>query len=153
MNLYNYILTNVRENKFIFNKEYMEDALILYEKAKKINKDKKKYNDVFIYDIKMPSSFTYVLEKEELETMGETESVFVLLEGGYYQKIYLTAEDTFTQNGDKIVVLKDENNVEAKYNYNVNKQRLIDVKSKESREALRVSKDVKKQLMKKNCCL
>lgn len=149
MNLYNYILTNVRENKFIFNKEYMEDALILYEKAKKINKDKKKYNDVFIYDIKMPSSFTYVLEKEELETMGETESVFVLLEGGYYQKIYLTAEDTFTQNGDKIVVLKDENNVEAKYNYNVNKQRLIDVKSKESREALRVSKDVKKQLMKK----
>lgn len=150
MNLYNYILTNVRENKFIFNKEYMEDALILYEKAKKINKDKKKYNDIFIYDIKIPDSLTCVLEKEELETMGERESVFVFLEGGYYQKIYLTAEDTITQNGDKIVELKDENNVEAEYNYNVNKQRLIDLKSKESWEALRVSKGVKKQLMEKN---
>ena len=150
MNLYNYILTNVRENKFIFNKEYMEDALILYEKAKKINKGKKKYNDIFIYDIKIPDSLTCVLEKEELETMGERESVFVFLEGGYYQKIYLTAEDTITQNGDKIVELKDENNVEAEYNYNVNKQRLIDLKSKESWEALRVSKGVKKQLMEKN---
>ena len=68
MELYNYILTNVRANKFIFNKEYMEDALKLYEKAKKINKGKKKYNDIFIYDIEIPDSLTCVLEKEELET-------------------------------------------------------------------------------------
>lgn len=148
MNLYNYILTNVRENKFIFNKEDMEDALILYEKAKKINKDKKKYNNVFIYDIKMPSSFTCVLEKEELETMGEMESVFVFLEGGCYHKLYLTVEDKITRDDDEILKIKDAD--DAEYHYIINNQELIDLKSEESREALRVSKGVKKQLMKKN---
>lgn len=141
MNLYNYILTNVRKNKFIFNKEDMEDTLKLYEEAKKINKGKKKYNDIFIYDIEIPDGFRCVLDKEELETLVNRKSVFVFLEGGYYQKIYLTAEDTITRNGDKILVLKDENNAEAEYNYYVNNKILIDLKSNESREALRVSKD------------
>ena len=148
MNLYNYILTNVRENKFIFNKEYMEDALILYEKAKKINKGKKKYNDIFIYDIKIPDSLTCVLEKEELETMGEMESVFVFLEGGCYHKLYLTVEDKITRDADEILEMKDAD--DAEYHYIINNQELIDLKSEESREALRVSKGVKKQLMKKN---
>lgn len=148
MNLYNYILTNVRENKFIFNKEYMEDALILYEKAKKINKGKKKYNDIFIYDIKIPDSLTCVLEKEELETMGEMESVFVFLEGGCYHKLYLTVEDKITRDDDEILEMKDAD--DAEYHYIINNQELIDLKSEESREALRVSKGVKKQLMKKN---
>lgn len=148
MNLYNYILTNVRENKFIFNKEYMEDALILYEKAKKINKGKKKYNDIFIYDIKIPDSLTCVLEKEELETMGEMENVFVFLEGGCYHKLYLTVEDKITRDDDEILEMKDAD--DAEYHYIINNQELIDLKSEESREALRVSKGVKKQLMKKN---
>ena len=148
MNLYNYILTNVRENKFIFNKEYMEDALILYEKAKKITKGKKKYNDIFIYDIKIPDSLTCVLEKEELETMGEMESVFVFLEGGCYHKLYLTVEDKITRDDDEILEMKDAD--DAEYHYIINNQELIDLKSEESREALRVSKGVKKQLMKKN---
>ena len=148
MNLYNYILTNVRENKFIFNKEYMEDALILYEKAKKINKGKKKYNDIFIYDIKIPDSLTCVLEKEELETMGEMESVFVFLEGGCYHKLYLTVEDKITRDDDEILEMKDADDAED--HYIINNQELIDLKSEESREALRVSKGVKKQLMKKN---
>lgn len=139
MNLYNYILTNVRANKFIFNKEYMEDALKLYEKAKKINKGKKKYNDIFIYDIEIPDSLTCVLEKEELETMGERESVFVFLEGGCYHKLYLTVEDKITRNGDEILVIKDAD--DAEYHYKVNNQELIDLQSKESKVALRVSKN------------